>query len=119
MQALWAILIKLGLAVLSALPVERVLALLLNKLLDKVSPANIGRAQKTAQHLAELSALFNDIVADRAVTVEEATQIRDEIVRARERLLAAWSVGADAKSTQTELGKTGLVAEYAETASAN
>ena len=118
MNAVWAIIVKLGLAALSALPVERIIALLLNKLIDKIGPSNIDRVSKTAEHLAELSALFNDIVTDKAVTAEEVSGLRDAIVDARARLLAEWSVGADGKATQVELGKAGLAAEYVDTSSA-
>ena len=36
--------------------------------------------------------------------------MKDAVIRARERLLAAWAVGAVAKPTQLELAKTGLLA---------
>lgn len=118
MNAIMTVVINLAVSALSALPVERIVALLLNKLLDKIGPSNLEKAAKTAEHLGELSALFNDIVADKSVSAEEVSSMRDAIVRARQRLLAEWSVGNDAKATQVELGKTGIVAEYTDTPSA-
>ena len=111
---LTSVLVKLVLAVFSALPIERILAALLNKWVDRINPANIDKARKTAEHLSELSGLFNDILADKAVSPEEVSAMKDAVIRARERLLAAWAVGADAKATQTEMAKTGLVADYVE-----
>ena len=111
---LTSVLIKLGLAVFSALPIERIIAALLNKWIGKIDTGNIDKARKTAEHLAELSALFNDILSDKQVSPEELGKVRESVVRARERLLAAWAVGADAKATQVELAKTGLVAGYVE-----
>jgi hypothetical protein len=118
MNVVLTIIVKLGLAALSALPVERIVALLITKLISKTDPSNIDRVAKTSQHLTELAALFGDMVADKAVSAAEVSSMRDAIVRARARLLAEWSVGADGKSTQVELGKTGLVAEYVDTSSA-
>ena len=111
---LTSVLIKLGLAIFSALPIERIIAALLNKWIGKIDTGNIDKARKTAEHLAELSALFNDILSDKQVSPEELGKVRESVVRARERLLAAWAVGADAKATQVELGKAGLVADYVE-----
>ena len=111
---LTSVLIKLGLAVFSALPIERIIAALLNKWIGKLDTGNIDKARKTAEHLAELSALFNDILSDKQVSPDELGKVRESVIRARERLLAAWAVGADAKATQVELGKAGLVAGYVE-----
>jgi hypothetical protein len=111
---LTSVLIKLGLAVFSALPIERIIAALLNKWIGKIDTGNIDKARKTAEHLAELSALFNDILSDKQVSPDELGKVRESVIRARERLLAAWAVGADAKATQVELGKAGLVAGYVE-----
>ena len=112
MNMLTSILVKLGLTLFSALPIERILAALLNKWIVKIDTGNIDKARKTAEHLAELSALFNDILADKEVSAEEVTAMKDSVIRARERLLAAWAAGADAKATQVELAKTGLLSDY-------
>jgi hypothetical protein len=111
---LTSVLIKLGLAVFSALPIERIVAALLNKWIGRINNGNIDKARKTAEHLAELSALFNDILADKQISPDEVGKVKDSISIARERLMAAWALGVDAKATQTELEKKGIVAEYVE-----
>jgi hypothetical protein len=111
---LTSVLIKLGLAIFSALPIERIIAALLNKWIAKIDDTNIDKARKTANHLAELSALFDDILNDKQVSPEEVGQMREAIMRARERLLAAWARGADAKALQTALGEQRVKAEYVE-----
>ena len=68
-----AIITNLGMALVSALPIERIVAMYLNKMLDKISPANIDKARTTARHLGELSELFDDILDDEMVTEEELT----------------------------------------------
>ena len=110
---LTSVLIKLGLAIFSALPIERIIAALLNKWIAKIDDTNIDKARKTANHLSELSALFDDILADKQVSPEEVGQMRWVVMRARERLLAAWARGADAKALQTALGEK-VKAEYVE-----
>lgn len=113
MNAVWAVLLKIGLALVSALPVERVVALLLDRLVKRVDDGNIEGARKTAQHLAELSELFGDVLADKTVTEIEVAEMKTSVMRAREILLQTWAAGAPAKTMQTELGKAGLVAQYA------
>jgi hypothetical protein len=100
---LTSVLIKLGMAIFSALPIERILAALLNKWIAKLDPDNIDKARKTAEHLSELSGLFNDILRDESVTVEEITKLKESVILARKELLAAWALGQDAKSIQAEL----------------
>jgi hypothetical protein len=86
---LTSVLVKLGLAIFSALPIERILAALLNKWIGKLEGAKVdaavdiaAKAGKTAEHLAELSALFSDIsrfvnpyptATDRGMFSERAT----------------------------------------------
>lgn len=112
MNAVYSIIIRAALAILSALPVERIIALLLNRLLDRVSPANLDRVYKTAQHLTELSSLFGDILSDKTVSETEIVTLRNSVTAARERMLALWAMGKSAKGLQNELAKTGLVAQY-------
>ena len=100
---LTSVLIKLGLAIFSALPIERILAVLLNKWINKIDPNNIEKARKTAEHLSELSGLFNDILRDESVTAQELTNLREAVILARKELLAAWALGRDAKVIQNEL----------------
>lgn len=115
MNALAPILAKLGLALLSALDVQRVVAMLLNRLLDKVSPANIEKARKTSEHLAELSTLFADILDDKTVSGDEVNRLQAAVIAARARLLDTWADGRDGKATQVALGNIGVSAEYVDT----
>ncbi len=114
MNMLKTVLIRLGLAVFAALPVERVLAMLLNACLDRIGGGNLDKALKTAGHLTELAALFNDILADKTVSEDEVGTLKEVVTRARERLLAAWATGVPAKTAQTELGRAGVDAAYVE-----
>lgn len=114
MSMAWALLMKIALAIVSAMPIERIVAILLDKLVKKVDETGVDGARKTAQHLAELSELFGDVLADKTVTEIEVTQMKTQIMRSREILLETWAAGSSAKTMQTELGKTGLVAQYAE-----
>ena len=100
---LTSVLIKLGLAIFSALPIERILAALLNKWISRIDPNNIEKARKTAEHLSELSGLFNDILKDETVSATELTELKEEIILARKELIAAWALGKDAKVLQNDL----------------
>lgn len=111
---LTSVLIKLGLAIFSALPIERILAALLNKWIAKLDPENIVKARKTAEHLGELSTLFDDILKDETVTVQEITNLKEKLILARKELLAAWAVGKDAKLIQNDLHVNGAEGAYAE-----
>jgi hypothetical protein len=118
---LTSVLIKLGLVIFSALPIERILAVLLNKWIGKIEGGKVdaaadiaAKAGKTAEHLAELSALFADILKDRAVGAEEVGMMRDTVSKMRKALLDIWSRGETAKATQSALAKMGVDADYVE-----
>ena len=111
---LTSVLIKLGMVIFSALPIERILAALLNKWIAKIDPDNIDKARKTAEHLSELSGLFNDILRDESVTVEEITKLKESVILARKELLAAWALGKDAKVIQAELYRNAGNKPYAD-----
>ena len=113
-KMLTSVLIKLGLAVFAALPVERIVAILLNRWLDRIDAANMSKAVKTAGHLNELAALFTDILADKQLTEGELAGARDAVLRARTLLMGLWAKGEQAKSVQTELGMAGVGSAYAE-----
>ena len=119
MNMLTSVLIKLGLAVFAALPVERIVSILLNKWLDKIDSTNLGKAVKTCEHLNEIAVLFTDILADKQLTEGELTSARDAVVKARAALMALWAKGETAKSVQTDLGKAGVESAYAEPLLAN
>ena len=111
---LTSVLVKLGLAIFSALPIERILAALLNKWIGKLETSKLAatvdiaaKAGKTAEHLAELSALFADILKDRTVGAEEVGMMRDTVARLRKSLLDIWARGDTAKVTQLALANLG------------
>ena len=114
MNMLTSVMIKLGLAVFSALPVERIVAMLLNKWLDKIDSTNMGKALKTCNHLNELVALFADILADKQLTASEVSGARDAVIRSRALLLELWAKGDASKAVQTDLSKAGVATTYAE-----
>lgn len=116
MNAFWSVVARIGLALVSALPVERVAAALLDRLVQKTDGANIDKARATAAHLAELAELFGDVLADKQVTEIEVAAMKTTVMRARELLLENWADGRSAKTLQTELAKTGLTASYAQLA---
>lgn len=116
MNAFWSVVARIGLALVSALPVERVAAALLDRLVQKTDGANIDKARATAAHLAELAELFGDVLADKQVTEIEVAAMKSTVMRARELLLENWADGRSAKTLQTELAKTGLTASYAQLA---
>lgn len=99
-----ALLVKAGMALLAAVPVERLVAWGLNRLLARAAEGSFDRAQKTAEHLIELADLFADILKDRRITPQEATEARIRILATRERLLDAWASGRPAKGVQGMLG---------------
>jgi hypothetical protein len=110
MNAVWRVLMQIGLALVSALPLERVAAALIDRLVQKVDGTNIERARKSAAHLAELAELFADVLADKQVTEIEVAAMKSTVMRARELLLENWADGRSAKTLQTDLAKTGLTA---------
>lgn len=116
MNAVWRVLMQIGLALVSALPVERVAAALIDRLVQRTDGTNIEKARKSAAHLAELAELFSDVLADKQVTETEVAAMKSTVMRARELLLEQWADGASAKTLQTELAKTGLTAVYAQSA---
>lgn len=107
------VLLKLGMAVFSVLPIERIVAMLLNKWVSKLDFTNLEKAAKTAEHLAELAALLSDIVEDNNLTPQEVTAARKYIMGLRTDILAIWAKGDTAKSLQTSLVAQGVKAEYA------
>ena len=114
MNMLTSVLVKLGLAIFSALPIERILAMLLNKWLDKINDDNIDKATKTAQHLAELSQLFSDILTDKRLTEDEVKSARDFVAQMREELLKIWAKGDDSKVIQQGIAAAGVKRDYVE-----
>ena len=102
---MWAkLLLKIGLAILGQLPIERIVAWALNRMLAKIDAGgSVERAARTAGHLVELADLFRDILDDRKVTEAEAKQARACVIATREEILAEWAKGRTAKALQRAL----------------
>jgi hypothetical protein len=98
-----ALIARIGLALLAALPVERLAAWGVNRLLARVDDGSYDRATKTAEHLIELAELFASILKDKRITPQEASEARARVLEARERLLAAWADGRPSKGLQMEV----------------
>ena len=116
MNIIKEIVLKMILPLLSALPIQRVVAMYLNGLLDKIDSGNIEKARLTANYLGELSELFGDILEDKAVTPEELSRAKKFVLSVRESILATWAKGKSAKQAQRALGNSGLIGSYVEDA---
>jgi hypothetical protein len=113
MNTVWRFIIRIALAALSALPVERIVAALLNAVMQRLDEGNVEKARKSAEHLSELAELFSDVLADRTVTEFEVCAMRSAVMDARERLLANWAAGQSGRHIQAGLAEAGLTAAYA------
>lgn len=109
---------KAGMAILPAIlrallrivPVERVAAWSLNWMLGKVDGHNIDRARKTAEHLAELSQVFADALADHHLTEEEIHGACGRYAIARRALIDEWARGKSAKPLERVLNGADILA---------
>ena len=113
MNTVWRFIIRIALAALSALPVERIVAALLNAVMQRLDEGNVEKARKSAEHLSELAELFSDVLADRTVTEFEVCAMRSAVMDARARLLANWAAGQTGRHIQARLAGAGLTAAYA------
>lgn len=96
-----SLLVALAVALVRAVPAERVIAALFARIAAKPqSDQDREKALKTAEHLAELSALLTDTLCDGKATDSEIAQARDAAARMRLELLNTWAVGADSKDLQ-------------------
>jgi hypothetical protein len=115
------VLVKLGLAIFAALPVERIVAAILTRWIQKLNSAKVDaaadiarKAAKTSEHLAELSALIADILRNKAIDADKVGLLRDTVLRIQMELLEMWGRGESAKTTQAQLYSLGVDAPYAE-----
>ena len=102
------LLIKLGLSLFQWLPLERIVAKVLNAaiqriLLSKKTAAQIAQIRKTVIHLTELVQLIDPMLADKAVTGDEAGQMFDALNRTRLEILNLWADGESAKQLEAQL----------------
>ena len=88
---------------LGKLPIERLIAWLLNMWLKRITQENMDRALKSGRHMGELITLVADILEDRQVTADEATDARKFIMGLREDLVKEYAAGRPAKSLEKAL----------------
>ena len=105
---LQTMLIKVGLSLFKWLPLERIVAKVLTAAIDRVmqskkTVAQIAQIRKTVIHLSELVALIDPMLADRAVTGDEAKQMVDAINRTRHEILTLWADGHSAKHLDSQI----------------
>ena len=105
---LHTVLIKLGFALFQLLPLERIVAKVLTAaiqriMLSKKTAAQIAQIRKTAIHLSELVALIDPMLADKAVTGDEAKQMFDAVNQTRLEILNLWADGESAKQLEAKL----------------
>jgi hypothetical protein len=105
---LQTMLIRLGLSIFQWLPLERIVAKVLTAaiqriMLSKKTAAQIAQIRKTVIHLTELVALIDPMLADKAVTGDEAKQMFDAVNRTRLEILNLWADGESAKQLEAQL----------------
>jgi hypothetical protein len=101
-------LIKLGFALFQLLPLERIVAKVLTAaihriMLSKKTAAQIAQIRKTAIHLTELVVLIDPMLADKAVTGDEAHEMFDAVNRVRLEILELWADGEPAKHLEAQI----------------
>lgn len=101
---MWKVLLwTLGKRLLTSLPVERVLAILLNKMLDKVGgKRSYGKAVKTSTHLAEIVQVLNVVLADGKIAEDEIDDL-NEIRTSAKALIAVWAKGDTAPELESKV----------------
>jgi len=104
------LLIKLGLALFQWLPLERIVAKVLTAaiqriMLSKKTAAQIAQIRKTVIHLTELVQLIDPMLADKAVTGDEAYEMFDALNKTRLEILNLWADGESAKELEARLPK--------------
>lgn len=102
---MWATLIaRIGLALVSTLPVERIVAWLCNRMLTKIDAGgNVDKAAKTAEKLLQLANVLNDALTDRQITPDEARNCMDLTAAVRREIIGEWAQGRSAKNLESVL----------------
>ena len=105
---LQTMLIKLGLSLFKLLPLERIVAKVLTAAIQRImtsrkTAAQIAQIRKTVIHLTELVQLIDPMLADKAVTGDEAKQMFDAVNRTRLEILNLWADGESAKQLESQL----------------
>ncbi len=105
---LQTMLIKIGLSIFKWLPLERIVAKVLTAAIERVmqskkTAAQIAQIRKTVIHLSELVQIIDPMLADQAVTGDEAKQMFDVINRTRLEILTLWADGEPAKHLEAQI----------------
>jgi len=105
---LQTMLIKIGLSIFKWLPLERIVAKVLTAAIERVmqskkAAAQIAQIRKTVIHLSELVQIIDPMLADQAVTGDEAKQMFDVINRTRLEILTLWADGEPAKHLEAQI----------------
>jgi len=105
---LQTMLIKLGLSLFKLLPLERIVAKVLTAAIQRImtsrkTAAQIAQIRKTVIHLTELVQLIDPMLADKAVTGDEAKQMFDAVNQTRLEILNLWANGESAKQLEAKL----------------
>lgn len=94
-----------GKLAIKLIPVERILAWLLNKWLAQVDPERFDHFVHSAKHVTELGDLLAQIMEDRQITPDEASEARLKVMRLREILLEDWAHGRSSKDIEKMIAK--------------
>jgi hypothetical protein len=102
------LLIKLGFSLFKLLPLERIVAKVLTAaiqriMLSKKTAGQIAQIRQTVIHLTELVQLIDPMLADKAVTGDEAKEMFDALNKTRLEILNLWADGESAKDLEVQL----------------
>lgn len=99
-------LVKLALGMLASLPLERIVAILFSRWLDRVDVSDNEKVQKTLKHVAELLVLLKRILEDKQLSPEEVTELRAFASELYKELLSTWAKGKSGKHIEKTLNDT-------------
>lgn len=114
MNTIKTLLLNMVLPILSALPIERIVAALLNKLMDRIDRVGLEKAHQTLVYIRELTDLTNDMLKDDVVSVEKVKTVKEFLPSMRENLLAIWAKGESGKELQKDIASYDRSLSYAE-----
>jgi hypothetical protein len=99
-----AVLIQLGLSIFRALPIERIVAMLVNKLLNKMSTgSDYNKALTSLSHLEEISEKLRIILEDAEVKDDELQILRSVYTQDIAAIIELWSKGKSAKELESKV----------------
>ena len=99
-----AVLVQLGMSIFRALPIERIVAILINKLLNKLGTSEeLDKAFTTVGHLEEISEKLRIILEDAEVKDDELEILRSVYTQDLAQIIALWSKGKSAKELEEKV----------------